>query len=801
MIGIVVVSHSPRLAQAAVELALEMVHGEKPSIAIAAGAGEGVIGTDAVKVSEAISQVASRDGVLVMMDLGSAVLSAEMALEFVADSGVEIRLTSAPFVEGLLAAVVLAAGGASLVEVELEASGALAAKQAQLGDVVRPSVERVETAPPPAVERVETDSLTLINPQGMHARPAAMIVGALSLLDATVSITNARTGRRVEANGPTALLTLGARSGDVLDVEAVGPQAAVAIDELRALVDAGFGELDELPAKQQPARRGGPIGVSPGRAAGPVVQMPAPLDEPAKDQPLAAEERATAVERLAAAASTVQGVLVDRAARAIGPAKDILEATALMAVDPGLLDDASRLVLIDGETPERAVWATIDTLVELFTAQGGMMAERVTDLRDVRNRIVAELQGRPAPGVPDRAEPFVLVAHDLAPADTALLDPTLCRALVTAEGGPTSHTAILARSLGLPAVVAAPEALDIPEGTMLLVDGTTGTLERDPSSDVLAEVQAEARSIVEFDGHGRTSDGHSVQLLANVGDTASVDAAVASNAEGVGLFRTEFLFLDRPDAPSVAEQVAAYREVLAAFPGKKVIVRTLDAGADKPLAFVSTAHEDNPALGLRGIRSSWSRPDLLDDQLAAIALAAAAERAEVGVMAPMIATAEEAADFARSCAQHGIANAGVMIETPSAALTADDVLESVDFGSLGTNDLTQYTMAADRLVGDLAALNDPWQPAVLRVIDAACTAAAKAGKPMGVCGEAAADPLLAAVLVGLGATSLSMSARALGRVAQQLLSVSSAQCRAAALAAVAARTPAEARAAAIAALA
>jgi phosphotransferase system enzyme I (PtsI) len=279
-----------------------------------------------------------------------------------------------------------------------------------------------------------------------------------------------------------------------------------------------------------------------------------------------------------------------------------------------------------------------------------------------------------------------------------------------------------------------------------------------------------------------------------------VATALAAAAEGVGLFRTEFLFLGRAEAPSVVEQVEAYRAVFESFAGKRVIVRTLDAGADKPLAFVTNANEANPALGIRGYRTTWRRPELLDAQLEAIAIASEGQTAHVQVMAPMIDTPDEAADFAHRCARHGIRSIGVMIETPAAAITAPEILAFVDFVSLGTNDLAQYTMAADREVGDLALLNDPWQPAVLRMMKLAFDAGRNAGKPVSVCGEAAADPMLAAVLVGLGASSLSMSPRALGHVGELLAGVSLEDCRAAAVDAVASRNAQDARIAAATAL-
>jgi len=572
---------------------------------------------------------------------------------------------------------------------------------------------------------------------------------------------------------------------------------AVAAQESRPTAADGLA-ADSTPTS---VHSGAPLGVSPGVAYGPVFRMSDPVREPAAGVPLPPEARPAAVERLVAVMAAVTADLEERASRLQGEAQEIVSATAMMASDPGVRDDASRLVTESGESPERAVWVTLGVVAAQFAEMGGRAAERSTDILDVRGRLVAHLAGRPLPGIPEREEPFVLVARDLAPADTAELNPELCKAIITVEGGPTSHTAILARSLGIPAVVGARDAFDIPEGTVVLVDGTTGAITLNPSAAGIAAIEAAPAEGAHFSGHGQTSDGHPVELLANIGSPAGVGAAVDAGAEGVGLFRTEFCFLDRTVAPTIDEQVDEYRAVFAAFPGKKVVVRTLDAGADKPLAFVSADHEDNPALGIRGIRTSWRRGDLLDDQLAAIARAAAAESAHVQVMAPMIATLHEAREFARACSAHGIAIAGAMIETPAAALMAAGILAEVEFASLGTNDLAQYTMAADRLVGELAELNDPWQPAVLRLVATACTGGVTAGKPVGVCGEAAADPLLAVVLVGLGVSSLSMTAKAIVRVAVQLAAVTHESCVDAARLAVSANSPAEGRAAVVALLA
>ncbi|MBE1874163.1 phosphoenolpyruvate--protein phosphotransferase [Myceligenerans pegani] len=546
-----------------------------------------------------------------------------------------------------------------------------------------------------------------------------------------------------------------------------------------------------------PAEKRTGVPASPGRAAGPVVHMPPRVPEPATNriEPEAVEAAADAVRD---AAVRVERDLAERAERAAGTAADILSVTAAMAADPTLAADAARRVRADHLTPERAVWDAAGTVATQLESLGGPMAERARDVRDVRDRIVAVLTGAPPPGVPDPGHPFVLVATDLAPADTATLDPAAVLAVVTARGGPTSHTAIIARSLGIPAVVALGEAADLSAGETVLVDGTDGVVLVAPgaadlsaaglgdgSDDGSDGADAGAGRFVRrrpsardaFDGTAATRDGHDVDLVANVADPAEADAAAGAGARGVGLFRTEFCFLGRGAEPTVDEQVDAYRAVLTRFAGGRVVVRTLDAGADKPLRFLTPGHEDNPALGVRGIRTAVDHPDVLDRQLEAISRAARAERAEVWVMAPMVATADETREFVAACAAHDLTTAGVMIETPAAAIQARWLLADAAFASLGTNDLTQYTMAADRDLAGVAALSTPWQPAVLDLVRVACEGGAVHGRPVGVCGEAAADPLLAPVLVGLGVASLSMTPRALAAVADALRRVTLEQCR------------------------
>jgi len=544
------------------------------------------------------------------------------------------------------------------------------------------------------------------------------------------------------------------------------------------------------------------LGVSAGSAAGPALRLGTPPKLPAAE-PVVTDPQAEA-ERAVAALEAVGEFLRGRAEAADGAAAEILAAEAMMAGDPALAGKVRGLA----GAGRAAAWAVREALADyraMLTAAGGYLAERAADLDDIADRAVALLLGEPMPGIPSPGYSFVLLAEELAPADTATLDPAAVLAIVTERGGPTSHTAILAKTLGIPAVVSCPGAASVADGTMLAVDGSAGTVLAEPSPRQLAELarrRAEhAARLRAARGPGRTRDGHPVKLLANIGGPADVPAVIAADAEGVGLLRTEFLFLDRRDEPSGEEQRATYAEILAGMRGRKVVVRTLDAGADKPLAFASQEAEPNPALGIRGLRLGALLPGLLDTQLEALALAAKDTGADVWVMAPMVSVPAEAAAFAERARSHGLPLAGVMIEVPAAALCAAAIIEQADFVSIGTNDLSQYTFAADRQAGELAPLLDPWQPALLRLIAMTADAGRTAGKPVSVCGEAASDPLLAVVLTGLGVTSLSMAPPALAEVRAALAGHTLAQCEAAAAAALAAATPDQARTAASAALA
>jgi phosphotransferase system enzyme I (PtsI) len=542
------------------------------------------------------------------------------------------------------------------------------------------------------------------------------------------------------------------------------------------------------------------VGVCAGVAVGPVARLGLPAAVPA-DLP-APDDVAAEAARVRQALTDAGDALDSHAAAAREHGRDeaaqILDAQAMMARDFVLADRAAALVT-EGNAGPHAVATALAGFREQLEAAGGYLAERAADLDGVRDRVVATLLGVPLPGLPDPGHPYVLVAEDLTPADTATLDKGAVLGIVTAAGGATSHTAIIAKSLGIPAVVGCRGADALADGASVLVDGTDGAVLVDPAAEVVEArreaVEARRRLAAAHSGPGRTKDGHGVKLLVNLGAGEDPATAAAGDVEGVGLLRTELLYLDRATAPTFEEQTTAYRAVFEAFAGRKVVLRTLDAGADKPLPFLTDPDEPNPALGVRGYRTSWRHPDLLDDQLRAIAAAEQGSGADVWVMAPMIATPGEAATFAAAAKGHGLRTVGTMVEVPAAALAADALVSACDFVSIGTNDLSQYTFAADRLQSELAGLLDPWQPALLRLIQMVGAAGGAQDTPVGVCGEAAGDPLLAPVLVGLGVTSLSMASSSVADVRAALAVRTLDECRVLAATALASADAASARAA------
>lgn len=492
-----------------------------------------------------------------------------------------------------------------------------------------------------------------------------------------------------------------------------------------------------------------------------------------------------------------------RAARTVGELHDILLATVEIATDPAIAEEAAGFIA-SGHTASYAIVKATEVFQELLRASGSYLAERVSDVANIRDRVLCEIAGITYPEIPHFDEPTILIAQDLSPADTSDLETEKILAIVTGGGGPTSHTAIIARSHGIAAIVACADVVETAKahmGQKLAVDATAGLITFNPDSSLVAEIaqkieriKARKSRVITHSPDGyATTDGFVIPIFANIGRLEDTSAAVAAGADGVGLLRTELLYLERKEAPTLQEQIAIYSELIKPFGGKKVIIRTLDAGADKPMAFINFDKEPNPVLGIRGYRTSTTHEHLLRTQLEAIAQAAKNSRVEVWVMAPMITLPSEAADFVKMAREYGLQKAGVMIEVPAAIFLADEITKVCDFVSIGTNDLGQYLHAADRESAPLATFNDPWQPALLRAIHLIAQAGKNNNCSVGVCGEAASDAALAPVLIGLGVTSLSCNVATLSDVAQSITAHSADQLLLAGTAALAAKTAQDAK--------
>lgn len=513
------------------------------------------------------------------------------------------------------------------------------------------------------------------------------------------------------------------------------------------------------------------VGIGRGVAVGTVLRMAETLPEPTDEDRPKALSTEDELERIRHSLRTVGENLDRRAQHAesegqkeTGP---ILRALSQMAADPSLLE-AVKTHLETGKTAERSVFEGFADFEQRLEALGGYMAERAADLHSIGQQVIADLLGVQSPGIPSSDTPFILVAQDLSPAQTASLDLHQVLAIVTSQGGPTSHTAILARARGVIAVVSAPDAQSLHDGDIVIVDAAAGVVQTVPSDEEISAAKDRQQRTVKARSlrgqPGATKDGVKIPLLANVGKPADAELALECGAEGVGLFRSEFLFMGNTEPPSIDNQAKAYEELLARFPGRKVVIRMLDAGSDKPLPFLTADNEPNPALGVRGLRALRTHPQVLEDQLEALAIADSHTNADLWVMAPMVADEHEAEYFVNLGKSKGLHKVGVMAEIPSIAFLADRIAAVSDFVSIGTNDLTQYTLAADRTLSTVVQYQTAWHPAVLRAIERIAKAGAAHHMPVGVCGEAAADPDLAVVLVGMGVTSLSMTAMALDDV-------------------------------------
>lgn len=632
-----------------------------------------------------------------------------------------------------------------------------------------------------------TARIVLANAHGLHARPAKILAQLAKAFEGDIRLRVLDSAQpAVSIKSLSKLLSLGVRRGQELELSAEPSIAGDALPALLAAIEQGLGEeVEALPptAGSEPATavehleapaagsRVQGVSASPGIASGPAhVCVEREIDYPLRgDSP--AQERAKLRDALQAVHAELQA-LVERSDKAIG---EIFVTHQEMLADPALTDDAE-LRLAQGESAAAAWMAVIDAAARQQEAlHDALLAERAADLRDVGRRVLAQLCGLQVQAEPE--QPYVLVMAEVGPSDVARLDPARVAGIVTAYGGATAHSAIVARALGIPAVVGVgPAVLLLAAGTPLLLDGQRGAVTVAPPAEVLQRALAEREqreqrlqaAWAKRHDPAVTRDGHAVEVFANIGESSGIDKVVEQGAEGIGLLRTELIFMAHSQAPDVATQEAEYRRVLDGLGGRPLVVRTLDVGGDKPLPYWPIAAEENPFLGVRGVRLTLQRPQIMEDQLRA--LLRAADQRPLRIMFPMVGQLHEwreaRAMVERLRQETPVADlqVGIMVEVPSAALLAPQLAREVDFFSIGTNDLTQYTLAIDRGHPSLSAQADGLDPAVLSLIDMTVRAAHAQGKWVGVCGELAADPQAVAVLLGLDVDELSVAARSIAEV-------------------------------------
>jgi phosphoenolpyruvate-protein phosphotransferase/dihydroxyacetone kinase phosphotransfer subunit len=810
MIGIVIVSHSAQLAEGVKELAGQMTQGQVP-IEITGGIDDPTnpIGTDPMKVLAAIEAVcaAGAEGVLVLMDLGSALISAETALDFLPDGlKAKVRLCAAPLVEGAVSAAVQASMGASLDAAAAEALAALAAKQEHLLAICGDSSPVADAFPAEetGADTVET-RLIIKNRIGLHARPAAKFVTTAGKFQSVITVFKGE--KSASARSINQIATLAALKDDEIRVRAVGPDAKDAIAAIKILNAENFGEKDEeiseapTPVVAAPAELKNGLVCGVPASAGVAVGR-AHLHRPVlpKIETRNVDNPGAEIARLAGALNRARkeiGMLGAKAKRAGAEGKTtIFDFHRLILDDPDLVQKAEKTIRKERINAEAAWLRVMQTTMDAYRSlDNAYMQARAADVIDAGNRVFRQLTGEPKTSLFLEA-PAVIVAHDLLPSEVAQLDPKKVLGLVTAVGGSNSHAAILARSLGIPAVVGAGSAVAaVAHGAVIALDGDNGTIWLSPDEKVRGALEIRRSQWLKKQ-HGLrkeahkpavTTDGVTIHVTANIGLPRDAAQALDHGAEGVGLFRTEFLFQQRGTAPTEDEQYAAYVAAAKSMQGHPVIIRTLDVGGDKPLSYIIVPREGNPFLGERGIRFCLAHTDVFRTQLRA--LLRAAREANIKIMFPMVAQLAEirAARALLEQASNELGNegilcdrpieTGIMIEVPAAVAMADRLAKEADFFSIGTNDLTQYVMAADRGNAAVATLCDSLHPAVLRMVHTAVEAGHRAGIPVGMCGELAGNPDAAALLIGLGLDELSMNAHCVPEVKAVIRKLSAAKCR------------------------
>ncbi|EFO5398523.1 phosphoenolpyruvate--protein phosphotransferase [Escherichia coli] len=778
MVAIVIVSHSLRLAQGIEELALQMSGGDVP-LAIAAGIDDpqNPIGTDAIAIMSAIESVWSPDGVLVLMDMGSALLSTEMALELLSEEQRSaIYLLAAPVVEGAMSAVTSAAAGLSVTEIIAEVDLALCAKQQQLmpsstaGEVI-PAISPVNHC-----DEWQTFCWTIRNPHGIHARPAASILKVSAQYSANIIVIKG--DKRASTRSLNELAMLGVRCGDEIIFQAEGTDASDALKAIETLAKNHFGEAhllasSEIPLTETPvvsAPVDGAISglsVQNGIAIGPVKWFTCERPEITQRTVDSPQEELSRIE------SAIDIVVCELADKAAGPEGDIFAAHKMMLEDPEITRQLQQR-LAKGKQAEFAWLEVMQALAEQYCqAETLYLREREADIRDLTRQVLNQLCGVSEQHFITTA-PCILLANDLLPSQITSLNKAHILGICLHNGGTTSHTAILARAMGIPAIAkAAITPQNVRDNDTVILDGETGRLWLQPDEvtrlDLLQRAEAwqqqRDRQLADAMLPAVTQGGRNISVLANIGDLQDIDAALSHGAEGVGLLRTEFLFHESATLPDEEEQFRVYCSVARVFGDKPVTIRTLDIGGDKPLPSYPLPTEDNPFLGLRGIRLCLAHPQIFIPQLRAL-IRAGKEYPTLQIMLPMVSTLEEVRTVKTlihaqakllGLTAENLPALGIMIEVPAAVMIADKLASEVDFFSIGTNDLTQYIMAADRGNSTVAKLVDYCNDAVINAIAMVCQAGRNNEIPVSMCGEMAGDIQQTARLLTMGIDKLSAS--------------------------------------------
>ena len=853
MVGIVIISHSAKLAEGVKELAQQMIQTNVP-LAIAAGIDDPAnpFGTDAIQIQAAIESVNDGLGVMVLMDLGSAILSAEMALEFLSEEEREkVKLCEAPLVEGAIAAVVEAASGASLEQVMASARASLSAKTSQLtGDsfsldksrsLLNPHLsksllkgetsdvshfslplssrrENIWSSPIGEgwkgwgdkeglgdFENNQTDKtaiavpeqhiqLTILNINGLHARPAAKLVTTASSFSAEITLQNLTTqSRMVSAKSINQVMLLGVRQGHEITLRATGEDATEALAALRKLIKEGFGESIDTslssppsPSPQYSLSSLTGIPAAPGKAIAPVFfyqpTIPEVVNETTDNPDLEWQQLQQAIDQ---GIKELEQLIREKTAASAS----IFNAHLLYLKDPELIKITRRLIFEESLTATTAWQKAIAKLTASYQAlDNSYLQARAADVEDVGLRILRLLLGVSKQSI-DSPQGVILAAKDLTVSEVTQIKSGQVWGICLAGGSATAHSALVASQLGIPMIVGIGQNLfSLAPHTEIAIDGTTGQIWLEPSTEQRQQIQAQSNLKEAIIAEEVTLDGQIIPVLANTISLNNAMYALECGADGVGLLRTELLYLDRPTPPTETEQFNIITEIGSIMGERPLTIRTLDIGADKPVDYLDMPAETNPGLGWRGIRQSLDCPEILKTQLRAILRASGQHK--IKLMFPMVTSIREvrAAKQLVSEVKAELTKSkidfepeiviGIMIETPAAVMMADLLAKEVDFFSIGTNDLSQYIMAADRTNPQVAALADAYEPAVLRMIRQTVDAAHNAGITVSVCGQLASEPKATPILLGLGVDELSVNPPAIPEIKAKIGSLSRSEAQA-----------------------